>query len=136
MEKLIPTKHKDKLPKGFSYLFKAKEISEWLDGVPQYSLIELSFCDRGEYWQSKYQRVLKNEGEIELISSGYDLSKEKVSVNIYGIPSQYRHKAREKIQAVGLPDMLEWFQYPDKHKLLYQEFGIYFTLSSETVRIK
>jgi hypothetical protein len=50
--------------------------------------------------------------------------------------AQYRYKTREKIQVVGLPKMLEWFKYPEKHKQLYQEFRLYFTLSSGIIRIE
>lgn len=100
--KLIPTRHKEKLPKGFAYPLGAEAISIALQGVPQFGAIEITFSWRDEFWASKYNPRIKALGEIEVIAVNFD-SWRQWNLRIHALPSEHTPVARELLTSLALP---------------------------------
>ena len=64
---LIPTKYNNKIPKSFSFPIGAKDMSESLQEIPQYSKFELTFHDGDTFWASKFHERIKEKDTITVI---------------------------------------------------------------------
>ncbi len=121
---LIPTKYKNKIPKGFSFPIGAKEISESIYGIPQYNKLELSFHDRDTFWASKFHEKIKEKNSITVIEISYSRSKANIStpkdweasgysdpkwmIRVYALPSEYRASTKAKIIKIAMPSYKKW----------------------------
>jgi hypothetical protein len=97
---LITTIRKEKLPKGYSYPLGAEALSRALTGVPQYSMLSITFNWRDTFWASDYQANLKALGRIKIVELnpwGLDW---RIFVN--AIPVDQSHEARAQLISVGL----------------------------------
>ena len=124
--KYIPTANKYKLPKEFSYPLGAKEISEALAEVPQYSKLSITFMDRGIFWASKYKQSIKNNEQIEILEIQYYIPKGNIStpkkwlnegypnsgwkITVYAVPKENRHQANIALKAKVLPRLEQWLK--------------------------
>ncbi len=135
---LIPTKHKEKIPKGFSYPIGAKDLSEGLKGVPQYINFELWYRVKDTFWASKYHEKVKAKEPIRVIQVEYYRSRvnrstpkdweesghcdPKWTIRVYGLPSEYRAETKKQIIANALPKIREWLiQIGNKDDFSYQQ---------------
>jgi hypothetical protein len=97
---LITTTRKEKLPKGYSYPIGAEILSQSLVGVPQYSLLTITFNWRDTFWASKYQTKLKTLGRIKIIALNPWGMDWRIFVN--AIPVEHSHDAREQLNSTGI----------------------------------
>ncbi len=140
--KLIPTRHKDKLPREFSYPIGAKEISDAMADVPQYALLSLIFHDKDTFWASEFKERIRNEKVIKVIEVEYFRShayagapkdfvesghfEPKWTVKVYALPVQYRHDVNVAIKNFAIPIYVSWLHEIgsiDTYKLHRKSFG-------------
>ncbi len=121
---LIPTLHKDKLPKGFSYPVGAKEISDAMTNAPQYALMRLVFHDRDTFWASEFKERIRNNKVVKVIEIEYIRShaytgapkhfvesghfEPKWTVSVYALPTEYRHDVNMAIKNFAIPIYVSW----------------------------
>ena len=121
---LIPTKYKSKISKGFSFPIGAKDISESLQGIPQYDKFVLTFHGRDTFWASKFNEKLKNKESITIIEINYSrikatittpkdweetgYSSPKWSVRVYALPSEYRLNTKNQLTEEAMPAFKKW----------------------------
>jgi hypothetical protein len=119
--KTIPTKFKEKIPRGFSYPIGAELLSSALSETPQIDLFILRFSYQDEYWASSYATKIKEKSQIriievtyknhrphhsasnDMIESGYYGPKWEIRVN--SLPSEYAAIAKEQLISRVLPDL-------------------------------
>ncbi len=120
----IPTDWKDKIPKDHSFPLSSKVLSEHLADVPQYAELKARYRYRDEYWASNYQRKLKEQKEVMLLSVTYthpsphhsssDSSLESGYyeptwvINVVAIPREYIHEAKKSLQNTALLQVRDW----------------------------
>jgi hypothetical protein len=102
---MIPTDHKDKLPKGFSYPLGAEKLSMALgDVVPQAESMGLWFLWKDEIWTSNWRKRINDLGVVTLIAASYRKDGLESSrlfgwgdwrLHVYAVPSEYNVAARE-----------------------------------------
>ena len=97
---LIPTRCKERLPKGFSYAVGAEMVSTALHGVPQYDELELTFSWRDSFWASQYQERLAAKGAISVIEARYFRG---WTIEINSVPSSHAVLTRELVSGTALP---------------------------------
>ena len=121
---LIPTKYKSKIPKGFSFPIGAKDISESLEGIPQYNKFELTFHNRDTLWASKFQERIKEKDFITVIEISYSRFRPTIStpknweesgysnpkwmVSVYALPSEHRSKTKAQLLEIAMPLYKKW----------------------------
>lgn len=143
---LIPTRNKHKLPKGLSHPLGAEYISTALQGVPQYSLLQLVFWDNSFPSKIDYQYAVDQLGDIEIIEISYhpklrgpaapDVNQEDWTIWIKPIPSDRRKIAKKQLIEIGLPQAKEWLISIDNTQIAQnqrQEFKIYYSLSEDKI---
>ena len=102
MMELIKTRSKEKLPQGFSYPIGAEQISWTLQGVPQYMKLQLTFSWKDTFWASKYQKKLKENGQIEILECSYSSYFDAWWLFIHAVPKEHAQRVRELIPDVVL----------------------------------
>lgn len=150
---LIPTKYKNKIPKGFSFPIGAKDISISLQGIPQYSKFELTFHDRDTFWASKFNERIKEKGSITVIEISYYRSKgnnstpndwkesgysdPKWMVSVYALPSEYRSKTKAQLLEKAMPLFKRWLkEIGDIEDFGSHRKSFYLNLTSGTIEEK
>lgn len=117
-EKIIPTRYKSRIPHTHSYPVGAKDISDALRGVPQYSELSVHFS----FWN----RLARNHGTatpyyvIDVLYSGptraFSGSRtiEEQSgdprwlVTVHAVPRSLRRAIHAKVLAEALPAIRSW----------------------------
>lgn len=95
---LIPTRSKEKLPKGFSYPVGAEILSSALNSVPQYDEMELQFTWKDVYWASEYQKKLKSLGKIRVLEANYSIVFDEWVLRICSVPSVHNKVVKLLLQ--------------------------------------
>lgn len=104
MTELIPTKWKEKLPKGFSWPVGAEMLSEAFSGVLKPTSMELYFSWKDTFWASKYNEKIRLSGIISIFDIRYpdfrwglwygDRADAKWRISVHAVPSDHRQNAR------------------------------------------
>ena len=104
-EQIIPTDRKAKIPQRLSYPIGAKEISDALVGVPQFSELSLvfSFWKFASYGTATPYPVIRVQYSRPV---GYYSPKWSLSVN--AIPRPLRHVIHDKVITEALPLIRSW----------------------------
>ncbi|KHD06519.1 hypothetical protein PN36_10820 [Candidatus Thiomargarita nelsonii] len=102
---IIKTRYKKKLPKGKSYPIGAEEISQELKGIPQYSEIEIAFSIQDEFWASKYNKKLKEGGDIEVLEVHFGVPFYEWIIYVHSVPSEHKSTAKRQILDLVLPKL-------------------------------
>jgi hypothetical protein len=62
---MINTEHRDTPPKGESYVLNATEISELLNGIPQYDQLSINFIfSNTEYYRNAKKQIHNNDVSV------------------------------------------------------------------------
>jgi hypothetical protein len=150
---LIETKHKDKIPKEFSYSIGSETVSEAFRDFKHYDVLELRFHYRGQYWASKFTNTLKEKGEILIFrleysnrrpgfSAGKSLFEmgyygEHWEITVYAVPRGLKNKVKSiflnYILIEALKRSKEW---SNQNLPTYQNFEIYLDLKTEQHRTR
>ena len=142
----IPTRFKDKLPKKFSYPLGAKEISENLIDVPQYSNLSLWFHFKDEFWASSYNKRLREGAIINIIEVKYYRLHRHLSsphyfvqneayephgeMRINAVPRKHRFEVNKQLTTNALPIIVNWLKnigLTNEYKTENLSFGFDFT---------
>jgi hypothetical protein len=115
---MIPTVHKDALPKGHSYPIGAQRLSELLEAARQYNELTVSF-HRAEHPAGKPLRVLVADYfQMERGMSASRYSEEhgcygpNWDLTAYSVPSEQRHLVNQLLQTKGINRLLRWLGTP------------------------
>jgi hypothetical protein len=95
----ITTTRKEKLPKGYSYPLGAEALSQALIGVPQYSMLSITFNWRDTFWASEYQNKLKALGQIKIVELNPWGMEWRIFVS--AVPAEHSHAVREQLSSTG-----------------------------------
>ncbi len=108
---LIPTSHKDRLPRGLSYPFGAEWLSGQLAGVPQLADLSICFEDQPGWRASAFRRTLAEGEPYEIVTVSAALPG---TVYVYPVRSHLRQPARVALTSHGLPILRAWLtrHYP------------------------
>lgn len=128
---LLPTFSKDKLPSGLSYPLGAEELSEFLWSVPEASNYRVRFLSRAIFRHSKWQEVVRREGELTVLRIERSFDRESWEVFVYALPSNRRQVVRSALQSEVFPRLAAWLKRAERHS-----FEAHAELQSATVRIE
>jgi len=119
--RIIPTKFKEKIPKGFSYPIGAKILSESFGDVPQFDFFTISFWHKDGYWASSYRAKIKEKSSIKIIEVSYEHLRPHFSssqfmiesgyyepkwhIRVNAVPSEYAALIKEQLSANVLPEL-------------------------------
>ena len=131
MSSLIPTRYKKKLPKNFSYFYSAREISTLLSQLAAFPNCHLDFSYRASYWHSKWQKAIRERGEIEVLQCIHRSNPGEWDIHVYSVPSETRQVVRAAFEATAFPSLLRWIAAKRSAR-----FSAHFDLEAETVRIE
>jgi hypothetical protein len=99
--KLIPTAHKEKIPKGFKYPVGAELVSRALSGAPQFGLFELRFSWKDSFWASEYRARINAAGAMEIMEIEYSPHARlhpPWTIRVYAVPSAEGQSAKELLE--------------------------------------
>lgn len=94
---MIPTKEKERLPKGFSYPLGAEQISNAFGELPQADKISLRFGWRDEFWASQWRKRIKQRGTVTLVRIYYTPRWAEWWTYIYAVPADCSAAARDHL---------------------------------------
>ncbi len=119
--KIIPTKFKEKIPKGFSYPVGAELLSSAFSETPQFDLFTVRFWYQDEYWASSYTTKIKEKSSIKIIEVSYKNYRPHLSssrdmiesghyepkweIRVNSIPSEYAAIVKEQLISKVLPEL-------------------------------
>jgi hypothetical protein len=109
---MIPTFRKTQISRGFTYPIGAMELSSLLSDVPGFDQCEIWFRDRGTYWASDYQKVLKDKGEIlalEFTDDNWRRETTLISIKVYAVPTDFGVITREQLLTNLRDPIRKWF---------------------------
>lgn len=92
---MIPTKMKERLPKGFSYPLGAEMISKTIGELPQAEKASLRFVWKDEFWASKWRKRIAQRGTVALIHASYAQRWDEWWIYVYAVPSDCSAEARD-----------------------------------------
>lgn len=137
---IIPTRHKERLPRGYSYPIGAEVISAAMKDSPHIDDRVLWFAWRDEYWASKYRRKILHEGEIKVLELHRPLPHRTRligpdwSIRLCAVPSGHRAAARSGFESRILPAMRPWLDRAARAPRPGR-FQAYYSLGDRSVRI-
>lgn len=113
----IPTSHKQKLPRGWSYAIGAERLSSILGDVPQAATLRLSFHPSEFILMADQMRAVSSGEPVALCSISYEHLRpgltgsndgfergwydEKWEIMVHAVPSSYRRAAEDAIASAG-----------------------------------
>lgn len=128
---LIATRHKEKLPAGYSYPIGAEALSNALHGLLEPSGISLLFSWRDEFWASKYQQKLVVGGDIRVLVVSFF---EHWHISVNAVPSTDAKLARDLLSEFGLPSLREALQRMSKDADFFRWCATY-SLATKTLEL-
>jgi len=128
---LIPTRFKTKLPKNLSYFCSAREISAVLSELAAFRQFHLDFSDRASHWHSKWQKAIRERGEIQVLQCIYHPDPGEWDIHVYAVPSETRPVVRTAFEATAFPSLLRWIAAKRGAR-----FSAHFDLETEAIRIE
>ena len=126
---LIATGSKKRLPRGQSYLMKAKELSDLLASVVDCGDYRLEFWDRATFRRSEHDGIIRGGGEIQIVEILRWKPDSHWSIYLYWLPSTKRRVVREQFIETVTPLLAAWLKRPDRHS-----FSVYLRLSTDELR--
>lgn len=131
---LIPTLYKTRLPRNLSYPIGAEALSNGLAGVPQLSQFQISFSDIVSAWKSKFQRILAEGADYEIVTVRFWSPFE---ILVYPVQRTLKHAAHEALLLHGLPPLREWMlRQSSRRTMTFASCSIIFSPPTETVRVQ
>ncbi len=107
---MLQTKSKEKLPKGHTYPVGAEALSAALDGIPQFSLITLSFWYKDEFFSSSYDQKLREGGVIAVLRAEYGAPFYDWRIHICSVPSAVKAQVAAAISNRVIPALKASYQ--------------------------
>jgi hypothetical protein len=118
---MIPTRHKQKLPKTLSWPLGAEAISIGLGDAPHVAELTLWFGDSPVYWQSAFQKILREAKPYAVLVADHTpvefaapISGESWTVRINPVPRPTRSVVAGLLRDHGLPAVAEWLRSSDR----------------------
>jgi len=131
---LIPTLYKKRLPRNLSYPIGAEALSEHLAGVPHFSEFQLCFSDVVSAWQSKFQQILAEYADYEILTARLWPPFE---ILVYPVQRSLKHTAHEALVPHGLSQLRDWMLgQSSRTTLAFRSCGIIFSPLKGTVHIQ
>jgi len=130
--KIIATKSKEKLPKGFSYPIGAERLSEELATAPHLQDFVLWFRWRAVYRASKYRNILENKGKITIIEVRYKSMFDEWRIDIYAVPAGQSAEVKALLNNEVFDDLRSKLKNQQKD---FFSWKAQFSLSGQTVEI-
>jgi hypothetical protein len=105
-EIIIPTRYKNKISQNLSYPVGAKEVSEALVSVPQFSELELRFFSYRfyPYWKRGNYEFLGVQFSTPVLHDGWS----EWQIEVQPVPRVLRHRFHQYILEIALPQMAKW----------------------------
>lgn len=122
---MIPTREKKPLPKGYSYPLGAQKISSALGELPQEGAISFCFEWRDEFWVSKWQKRISENGTVKLISAEYASRWDEWWVYVYSVPSTHSTTARELLLKSALSKLGDQLREAGRRPSYFKESIVY-----------
>jgi hypothetical protein len=130
---MIPTKSKEKLPKGKAYPVGAEKITEILNDVPQIEELVLYFYIQDEYWLSKYNKKIKEGGEIRVLETSLNAPFYEWRINICSVPSEHKAEVKRALISEVLPRLNEELKKYDQSKETFS-FSATFNIKENIIK--
>lgn len=130
--KIIATKSKEKLPKGFSYPIGAERLSEELATAPQLKDFVLWFRWRAQYRASTYRNILDRKGKITIIEVRYKSMFDEWRIDIYAVPARQSAEVKALLKNEVFDDLRSKLK---NQKQDYFSWKAQFSLSGQVVEI-
>jgi hypothetical protein len=131
---LIPTLYKKRLPRELSYPIGAEPLSEHLAGVPHFSEFRLCFSDVVSAWKSKFQQMLAEGVDYEIVRVRFWSPFE---ISVYPVQRTQKHAVHEALLSDGLPQLREWMlRQGSRTTMTFASCGIVLSPATRRVHIQ
>ncbi len=131
---LNPTLYKARLPRDLSYPIGAEALSEHLADVPQVSEFRICFSDVVSAWKSKFQQMIAERADYEIITARLWAPFE---IFVYPIQRSLKQAAHEVLVSHGMPQLRDWMpRQSSRTALTFASCSIIFSLPTQTVHIQ
>ena len=135
---IISTRHKEKIPKGFSYPIGAEKLSESILSYVKDDEAEVSFWVKDEYWASSFNEKIKNEEPIKIIhiqyyvprthhsssnsmiESGHYEPKWKIRIN--SVPTKYVSSVKKMLLKALQTEAVSWLKGNNSKKQVWERY--------------
>ena len=142
----LPVVHKTKLTKDQTYFVNAAGLSRLLDDSPQIDNIELRFSDDPSQFKSNYDRFVKHENKLVILSARYTAPTAEQEeapmdacpycVTVYAIQKTIRDDLIAKFDELHFATLREWLDEPRDDTWLKSNHAIQFLIDIESEEIQ
>jgi hypothetical protein len=141
--------HKTKLTKEQTYFVNADDLSNLLSGCGRYEDIELRFSDDPSQFKSNYDRFVKQEGKLVILSVRYAPSSEdqddeedeeietkNFRITVYAILKAVREDLIAQFETEYFNVLREWIDAPRDNAWLEKPHAVQFLIDIETEEVE
>ena len=144
----LPIIHKTKLNREQTYFVHAPDLEKLLKKCAVYNQICLNFSDDPSQYKSNYDRYVKQEGKLVILSVRYTPPTEDVSnpgapdgtlpyrLNVYATVKTLRDDLIEQFEIDHFETLLEWLNEPRDRLWLEKPHTIQFLINVNTEEVE
>ena len=142
----LPVVHKTKLTKEQTYFVNAAGLSRLLDDSPQVDRIELRFSDDPSQFKSNYDRFVKHENKLVILSARYtappsepgtaSMDERPYCITVYAIQKTIRDDLIAKFDEVHFAALREWLDEPRDDTWKKSNHALQFLIDIESEEIQ
>jgi hypothetical protein len=140
----LPVVHKTKLNKEQTYFVNASDLSELLSDSKQYNNLELQFSDDPSRFKSNYDRFVKHEGKLVILSARYTPSPEDQEgeksknflITVYAILKTIREDLIAQFEKEHFETLKEWLNETRDGAWLQKAHALQFLIDINTEEIE
>jgi hypothetical protein len=140
----LPVIQRTKLTKQQTYFVNASDISKLLSDCSHYDNLELRFCDDPSPFKSNYDRFVKKEGKLVILSGRYTPSAEDQAeegesrnyrVSVFAILKTIREELIAQFQEQHFETLRQWLNEPRDKAWCLKPHAIQFLIDIDTEKI-
>ena len=142
----LPILHKTKLTKDQTYFVNAAGLSRLLDGCPNVDRIALRFSDDPSLHKSNYDRFIKQENKLVILSARYTAPKGETdaasadtrpyTVSVYAILKAVREDLIAKFEETHFNTLRQWLDAPRDAAWHRKDHALQFLIDIDTEEIR
>ncbi|MBN2342409.1 MAG: hypothetical protein JXX29_20000 [Deltaproteobacteria bacterium] len=141
----LPIVHKTKLTKEQTYFVNAQELETLLSRTRAFASLELNFSDDPSLFKSNYDRFVKKEGRLVIMSARYtpaaDDSPDETAfqpyrITVYAILKQIREDLRAQFESEHFATLIAWLDEPRDNVWKQSPHAIQFLINTANEEIE
>lgn len=134
--------HKTKLTKEQTYFVNATELTSLLADCPNQDSICLNFSDDPSLFKSNYDRFVKKEGKLVVLSARYTppndetQTQEQTCVTVYAILKTIRQDLISQFESEHFETLASWVRQPRDAAWKQHSHAIQFLIDIQTEQVE